>query len=61
MELGVQFSDNTSKVQKYTPGQVVNIVLDIENHHPVGYAVRLNVVLLRFLNLEALSPRMCLW
>ncbi|KAF8600241.1 hypothetical protein BDV93DRAFT_608781 [Ceratobasidium sp. AG-I] len=35
---GQQFADNTSKVQKYTPGQVVNIVLDIENHHPVGYA-----------------------
>ncbi|KAG8731793.1 hypothetical protein FRC10_001438 [Ceratobasidium sp. 414] len=32
------FADNTNKVQKYTPGQVVNIVLDIENHHPVGYA-----------------------
>ncbi|KAG8684562.1 hypothetical protein FRC11_011916 [Ceratobasidium sp. 423] len=35
---GQQFADNTDKVQTYTPGQVVNIVLDIENHHPVGYA-----------------------
>ncbi|CUA67606.1 hypothetical protein RSOLAG22IIIB_07469 [Rhizoctonia solani] len=35
---GQQFADNTGKVQTYKPGQVVNIVLDIENHHPVGYA-----------------------
>ncbi|KAF8595321.1 hypothetical protein BDV93DRAFT_548133 [Ceratobasidium sp. AG-I] len=35
---GHQFEDNTSKVQKYAPGQVVNVVLNIINHHPSGYA-----------------------
>ncbi|KAB5591878.1 putative effector protein [Ceratobasidium theobromae] len=32
------FADNTDRVQAYQPGQVLNIVLDIINHHPVGYA-----------------------
>ncbi|KAG9111078.1 hypothetical protein FRC07_008105, partial [Ceratobasidium sp. 392] len=35
---GHQFADNTKTVQSYKPGQVVNIVLDIINHHPSGYA-----------------------
>jgi hypothetical protein len=46
-----QFVDNTNRVQKYTPGQVLNIVLDIINHHPVGYAVSLT---------EAFSRLSCL-
>ncbi|CUA73065.1 hypothetical protein RSOLAG22IIIB_10510 [Rhizoctonia solani] len=33
-----KFEDNTATVQSYTPGQVVNIDLDIINHHPSGYA-----------------------
>ncbi|QRW14202.1 hypothetical protein RhiLY_13201 [Ceratobasidium sp. AG-Ba] len=35
---GHQFEDNKATVQAYKPGQVVNIVLDIINHHPWGYA-----------------------
>ncbi|KAF8687917.1 Lytic polysaccharide mono-oxygenase, cellulose-degrading, partial [Rhizoctonia solani] len=35
---GHQFEDNKATVQSYKPGQVVNIDLDIVNHHPSGYA-----------------------
>ncbi|CAE7109038.1 unnamed protein product [Rhizoctonia solani] len=35
---GHQFEDNTATVQSYTPGQVINIDLEIINHHPSGYA-----------------------
>ncbi|KDN39263.1 hypothetical protein RSAG8_08898, partial [Rhizoctonia solani AG-8 WAC10335] len=33
-----KFEDNTATIQSYTPGQVVNIDLNIINHHPSGYA-----------------------
>ncbi|CCO35686.1 hypothetical protein BN14_09804 [Rhizoctonia solani AG-1 IB] len=32
------FSDNQATIQSYKPGQVVNIDLDIINHHSPGYA-----------------------
>lgn len=62
MNLAIQFADNTSKVQKYKPGQVVNIVLDIENHHPVGYAVSFLLWFMIFtIQLINLPSRMSLW
>ncbi|KAG9112972.1 hypothetical protein FRC07_007840 [Ceratobasidium sp. 392] len=55
---GQQFADNTSKVQKYKPGQTVNFVLDIENHHPVGYA---NVSVIATATNKAIGSPLIAW